>query len=78
MERLSHREQHGIDVNVELYFLVETAITLRYKKRRLLRCIHRFKSGLINSMDHMRISGNEPSSVILRQTKWFQKLIMLT
>ena len=24
-------------------------------------------------MDHMRISGNEPSSVILRQTK-FQKL----
>ena len=24
----------------------------------------------------MRISGNEPSSVILRQTKWFQKLKM--
>ena len=24
-------------------------------------------------MDHMCISGNEPSSVILRQTKWFQK-----
>ena len=26
----------------------------------------------------MRISGNETSSVILRQTKWFQKLKMLT
>ena len=26
----------------------------------------------------MRISGNEPSSVILRQTKWFQTLEMLT
>ena len=25
-------------------------------------------------MDHMRISGNEPSSVILRQSKWFQKV----
>ena len=24
---------------------------------------------LINNMDHMRISGNEPSSVILGQTK---------
>ena len=26
----------------------------------------------------MRISGNEPSSGILRQTKWFQKLKMFT
>ena len=25
----------------------------------------------------MRISGNEPSSVILRQTKWFQTLRMI-
>ena len=25
-------------------------------------------------MDHMRISGTEPSSVILRQTEKFQKL----
>ena len=29
-----------------------------------------FKSDLINNMDHMHISGNEPSSVILSQTKW--------
>ena len=28
-------------------------------------------------MDHMRISGNEPSSVILSQTKWFQTLKMI-
>ena len=32
------------------------------------RCIHHFKSDLINNMDHMRISGTEPSSVILSQT----------
>ena len=25
-------------------------------------------------MEHMRISGNEPSSVTLRQTKWFKKI----
>ena len=37
------------------------------KKRLLLRCIHHLKSDLINSMDHMRISVNEPSSVILGQ-----------
>ena len=28
-----------------------------------------FKSDWINNMDHMRISGTEPSSVILSQTK---------
>ena len=39
-----------------------------YKKRLLLRCIHHFRSDLINNMDHMRISGTEPSSVILSQT----------
>ena len=27
-----------------------------------------------NNMNHMHISGTEPSSVILRQTKWFKKL----
>ena len=47
---------------------------LQYKKRLLLRCIHHFKTDLINNMDHMRISGNEPSSVILSQTMLFQKL----
>ena len=32
---------------------------------------------LINNMDHMRITGNEPSSVILSQTKWFHTLKMI-
>ena len=48
-----------------------------YEQRFLLRCIHHFKSDLINNMDHMRISGNEPSSVILSQKKWFQTLKMI-
>ena len=41
----------------------------KIKKRLLLRCIHHFKSDLMNNMDNMRISGTEPSSVILSQTK---------
>ena len=41
-----------------------------YKKKLLLRCIHHFNSDLIYNMDHMRISGTEPSSVILSQTKY--------
>ena len=40
---------------------------LKFKKRLLLRCIHHFKSDPINIMDHMRISGTQPSSVILSQ-----------
>ena len=35
-----------------------------------------FKIDLINDMDHMRISGTEPSSVILSQRKLFKKLDM--
>ena len=31
-----------------------------------------FKSDLINNMDHMRISGTEPSSVILSQKSIFK------
>ena len=34
-----------------------------------LRWIHHFQSNLMNNMDRMRIWGNEPSSVILSQTK---------
>ena len=33
-----------------------------------------FKSDIINNMDHMRISGTEPSSVIPSQTKYFEKV----
>ena len=48
---------------------------LKYHKyiETLLRCIHYFKSDLINDMDHMRISGIKPSSVILSQIKYFTK-----
>ena len=44
-------------------------VRMEYEKRLLLRCIHHFKSDLINNMDHMRISGTEPSSVILSKTE---------
>ena len=44
-------------------------LLLELKKRLLLRCIHHFKSDLINDMEHRRISGTEPSSVILSQRK---------
>ena len=40
------------------------------KKRLLLRCIHHFKSDVIYNMDHMHISGTEPSSVILSHRQW--------
>ena len=40
----------------------------KYKKILLLRCIHHFISEFIYNTDHMRISGTEPSSVILSQT----------
>ena len=33
-----------------------------------------FLIGFINNIDHMRISGTEPSSVILSQRKWLKKL----
>ena len=42
---------------------------LNIKKRLILRCIHHFNTDLIDNIDHMRISVNEPSSVILGQTK---------
>ena len=37
---------------------------VKYNKRLLLRCIQHFKYDLTNNMDHMSISGNEPSSVV--------------
>ena len=55
---------------------LEACVT-KYEKRLLLRYIQHFKSDVINNMDHMRISGNEPSSVILSQTKLFQTLQMI-
>ena len=43
---------------------------------QVVESIQHFKSDVINDMDHMRISGTEPSSVILSQRKWFKKLKM--
>ena len=43
--------------------------SLKYGKILLLRCIHYLQTDLINNMDHMCISGTEPSSVFLSQTK---------
>ena len=42
--------------------------SIQYKKRISIRYIDHFKSDLINNMDHLRILGNEPSSMILIQT----------
>ena len=47
----------------------DTHQVVEIKKRLLLRCIHHFKLDSMNSMDHMRISGIEPSSLILSKTK---------
>ena len=46
---------------------------VQYEKS-LPRCLHHFKSDLINCMDYMRILGTEPSSMILTQTKKVKKL----
>ena len=40
-----------------------------YKKETSTQMYRHFKSDIINDMDHMRISGTEPSSVILSQRK---------
>ena len=40
----------------------------KYEKILLLRCVHHLKPDWINIVDHMRIFGTEPSSVILYKT----------
>ena len=45
----------------------------KYEKGLLSRRKHHFNPDLIIDMDHMRISGIEPSSVILNQTKYFKR-----
>ena len=63
-----------IEVAMDIHCVLEAKTNTvtcnsEYEQRLLLRYIHHFKSDLINDMDHMRISGTEPSSVILSQTK---------
>ena len=64
-----HRRQGPV---VKLTRLRYSSICLHIKKRLLPRCIHHFKSDLIHNMDHMRISGTEPSSVVLSQRRNFK------
>ena len=45
---------------------------VQYKKRLYQDVYIIFKSDLINNMDHMRISGTEPSSVVLSQRSNFK------
>ena len=47
-----------------------SSVFLKDDKRLLLRFIHHLRSDCVNNMDHMRISGTEPSSVIHSQTKY--------
>ena len=57
-------------------YLLKHVLCLRIFRAAL---VHHFKSDFINiNIDHMRISGNEPSSVILSQIKWFQKLKIIS
>ena len=52
---------------------------MKYRKILLLRCIHNFKSDWINNVDHMHISGIQPSSVnlsnnvVLKVQTWCHK-----
>ena len=50
----------------------DTHQVVEIQKETLPSCIHHFKSDLINNMDHMRISGTEPSSVVLSQRSYFK------
>ena len=69
MNKYSESIAQAIHVPYRPQQIFKRHYSYKYKKRLPLRCIRHFKSDLINNMDHMRISGTEPSSVILSQTK---------
>ena len=48
---------------------IDTHQAVEIQKETSTKCIHHFKSYVINNMDHMHISGTEPSSVILSQIR---------
>ena len=50
--------------------IIHVSKCISCKKRLLRRRIHHLQSDLINNMGHMRISGTEPSLVMLSQTKY--------
>ena len=49
-------------------YAMDLFIQVELKKRLLQSCIHHFNRIKIFDIDHMRIPGTEPSSVILSQT----------
>ena len=64
--------------NINKYVVTIESKVRHYEKKLLLRCIHHFKSDLINNMDHMRSSGTELSSVIQSQTKCFKSSTVMS
>ena len=62
------RERNICDVEIEIVKLVVKGST-NMKRDFYLDEYTILKSDLINNMDHMRIWGTEPSSVILSQAK---------
>ena len=48
--------------------IIANRLEIQIETSTKMYSIHHFKSELINDMDHMRISGTEPSSMILSQT----------
>ena len=71
----NHARTDGPNHSSVTTFVYPHRNALRGDKKRLhLRCIHHFKSALINNVDHMRILGTDPSSVIRSQTNTFKKL----
>ena len=64
--KCDYRKDRQTDRRRTKWSLCAAMLRRRHKKRLLLRCIHHFKSDLINNMTHMHFSGNETSSMFLK------------
>ena len=62
-------------VNIKLFatHFVKVTQGSKYKKETSTQMYTPFLMGFNYNMDHMRISGTEPSSVILSQTKYLKR-----
>ena len=60
-------------ISNSLYFKISHYIYSHFCTKLWSKTIHHFKSDLINNMHHMRISGTEPSSVILKRQSGFKR-----
>ena len=72
MPKQAEAKRDDITNQQNYHFKQFWTFTPSFGRNFLLRCIHHFKLDLINNMDHMRISGNETSSVILSQKSIFK------